>query len=687
MKSEKSFSKNLAFARQARQELAELLSKISQTLRQAESKGKSSSENITLVELTDQIQRLDGVSQNLKEGKFKILVLGEFSRGKSTVINALLREKILPRKSNPCTAILTFVRYGQSKQVTINYNDGKLPDKISIDNFNTKYTIPDDANPEQKNIFLNVDNAVIEYPLEILKDGVEIVDSPGLNEDPTEGRDEIVFTYIKECSAILFVLDATQAWKQKERNYLENKIKGKGLPVFFLINSWDTIEKNLLDEDLAKEEERIRERCRGILSEYLTNQDDVQYKNRVFEISALNIFQAQKNPNVNLYEFPRLEKELGEFLTNERLSYELGQALNIAQTVDKKIQEIVERIIPSLKDTVEQLQKNISSVQPLFTKLENIRDSFRQNINQEKQRCSTKVAESFKSYIHSLEDTFYLDFSSYRPTLQGVSESDAEKFCQEANSAFRRYLETKIATWSRNEDSTIKKSFQDLDRQYLYYVVSYSETTQEITMEFKKDKDTSKANLNKSGDSSSLLSGNTSLGSIDQSNISQVGAVSSAVVGALQGSFLGYFAGGAAVGIAIDMGMITLPILFSGFGIPIAIGIIWGAIAGWQNAKETFIANVNSTLIKQLSEIADTQYDLIYSSVGKKFDPYLEVVDKMNNDICSQRQQLNSLLEQKKTKEIDVDNEEKRLNQLKQEITQLSQQVKESYQKYTGKSI
>ena len=135
------------------------------------------------------------------------------------------------------------------------------------------------------------------------------------------------------------------------------------------------------------------------------------------------------------------------------------------------------------------------------------------------------------------------------------------------------------------------------------------------------------------------------------------------------------------------MGMITLPILFSGFGIPIAIGIIWGAIAGWQNAKETFIANVNSTLIKQLSEIADTQYDLIYSSVGKKFDPYLEVVDKMNNDICSQRQQLNSLLEQKKTKEIDVDNEEKRLNQLKQEITQLSQQVKESYQKYTGKSI
>ncbi|OCR02962.1 hypothetical protein BCD67_16685 [Oscillatoriales cyanobacterium USR001] len=83
MKPEKSFSKNLAFARQARQELAELLSKISQTLRQAESKGKSSSENITLVELTDQIQRLDGVSQNLKEGKFQYS--GQFLSGQSTI--------------------------------------------------------------------------------------------------------------------------------------------------------------------------------------------------------------------------------------------------------------------------------------------------------------------------------------------------------------------------------------------------------------------------------------------------------------------------------------------------------------------------------------------------------------------------------------------------------------------------
>ncbi|GAB4192117.1 MAG: hypothetical protein Fur006_36130 [Coleofasciculaceae cyanobacterium] len=678
------------FAKQARQELADLLSKMSQTLKQAESKGNNSSNNITL-KLTDEIQRLYGVAQNLRDGKFKILVLGEFSRGKSSFINALLRELVLPAKTTPCTAFLTFIRYGKIKQAIIHDKDGKHH-QVSIEDFITNYTIPDDAyNTTNENLFPNIDYAVIEYPLEVLKQGVEILDSPGLNEDPTKRRDQIVFEYIKACSSIIFVLSATQLLDEDERKYLENKIKGKNLPVFFLINQWDSILQNSLYPEV--EEQSVRRRARGFLSEYLRSQDNVPYEKRVFEISARNVvYNFLKKDGISdrpIYEFPKFEQELREFLTKDRLAYELIQAVNVAQSISEKVNEVVERTIFSLGETVEELQRSIALVQPLFTKLETIKGEFQQYINQERKRCAKKNSDSYKAYIYSLQNSFYSDFAVYEPTLEGTTKSDAEKFCQEAESAFKRYLETKMAVWSREVEvqDRIQDSLKLLGNRYDYYALDYSTTTKSITQQLNKS-NTSSAELSK-GMTLASFSENANVGDITQLNINQIGAKSGAGWGALGGGYLGLM-GGATTGAilssipAVVAAVPALPFLLTVVGIPLAIGAIWGAISGWQGAKEEFINRVKFYLREQLPQIADQQYDSIYSSVEECFSPFYELVDKMSNDIRSQKQQLNSLLEQKTTKEINVENEEKRLNTLKEEISSLSRQVTESYQKYTN---
>ena len=86
----------------------------------------------------------------------------------------------------------------------------------------------------KKEAFPGVDYAVVEYPLALLEKGIEIVDSPGLND--TEARNELSLGYINNCHAILFVMRASQPCTLGERRYLENYIKGRGLTVFFLIN-------------------------------------------------------------------------------------------------------------------------------------------------------------------------------------------------------------------------------------------------------------------------------------------------------------------------------------------------------------------------------------------------------------------------------------------------------------------
>ena len=50
---------------------------------------------------------------------FKVLVIGEFSSGKSTMVNALLGEPILPERATTATAIITEIRYGKQKKAVI----------------------------------------------------------------------------------------------------------------------------------------------------------------------------------------------------------------------------------------------------------------------------------------------------------------------------------------------------------------------------------------------------------------------------------------------------------------------------------------------------------------------------------------------------------------------------------------
>jgi ribosome biogenesis GTPase A len=84
---------------------------------------------------------LTKASSNLQQGVFRLMVLGDMKRGKSTFLNALIGENILPSDVNPCTALLTVLRYGKEKKVTVHFKDGKLPESINFSAFKTKYTI------------------------------------------------------------------------------------------------------------------------------------------------------------------------------------------------------------------------------------------------------------------------------------------------------------------------------------------------------------------------------------------------------------------------------------------------------------------------------------------------------------------------------------------------------------------
>ncbi|MEM8778945.1 MAG: dynamin family protein, partial [Cyanobacteria bacterium P01_G01_bin.49] len=183
---------------QVRSKIADQITQIIDTLKKAELAGEKQSGKL---ELHRDIDDLTQIGENLRKGVFRLLVLGDMKRGKSTFLNALIGENLLPSDVNPCTALLTIVRYGKEKQVTVHFNDGTPPEKIDFKTFKHRYTIdPTEAKQleqEKKQAFPTVDCAVVEYPLPLLEKGIEIVDSPGLND--TEARNELSLGYINNC--------------------------------------------------------------------------------------------------------------------------------------------------------------------------------------------------------------------------------------------------------------------------------------------------------------------------------------------------------------------------------------------------------------------------------------------------------------------------------------------------------
>ena len=63
----------------------------------------------------------------LRENRFNLVVLGAFKRGKSTLINALLGESILPTAIVPLTSVVTVLGYGEHLNIEVLFHNGSGP--------------------------------------------------------------------------------------------------------------------------------------------------------------------------------------------------------------------------------------------------------------------------------------------------------------------------------------------------------------------------------------------------------------------------------------------------------------------------------------------------------------------------------------------------------------------------------
>lgn len=214
----------------------------------------------------DVVEQIKTLKEKNQSKDFKVLVMGEFSTGKSTMINALVGEPILPEKAVTATAIITEIKYGVDKKAVIypikgKWKGGDAPFEVPVTelrkylliNHNIGGTEGRDENTQEGNVIASpFERAEIFMPLDILKDGVEIIDSPGLNDPASHG--DITHKYLPNAHAIIFCMSSQRTYTQTEKETLEKLNSMKYTTPIFVVTYFDQICMNIDDGDKSPEE-------------------------------------------------------------------------------------------------------------------------------------------------------------------------------------------------------------------------------------------------------------------------------------------------------------------------------------------------------------------------------------------------------------------------------------------------
>lgn len=255
-------------------------------------------------------ERLAGLHSRLLQERLHLAVLGQFKRGKSTFINAILGAPVLPTAVVPLTAVAIFIAWGPEPVARVLFNGDRTPETIrsddaqSIRHFLSQF-VAEEQNPQNR---LRVRRAELYYPAPILGNGTVLIDTPGVG-STFQHNTEAAIQVLPECDAALFVVSVDPPITEIELAYLQ-RLKAKAMRLFFILNKLDYLEPH--------EQQVAIEFLRKILSERLL----LDRSAPIFGVSARNGLVAKQRNDPDELErsgIAAVEDHLLHYLATEKL--------------------------------------------------------------------------------------------------------------------------------------------------------------------------------------------------------------------------------------------------------------------------------------------------------------------------------------------------------------------------------
>ena len=181
-----------------------------------------------------QFQRRLDLFARLAEDRFNLVVVGRFSRGKSSLMNAILGMDRLPTGVVPLTSVITTVTYGSEERVTLHFRGSGLIEDIRLDQLADCVT--ERGNPGNAR---RIELAEVQVPAPILRHGFHFVDTPGLGSSIPENT-RATEAFMPEADALILVTSFDSPLSEEEIAVLRSA-RRLNRRVFIAINKQDAV--------------------------------------------------------------------------------------------------------------------------------------------------------------------------------------------------------------------------------------------------------------------------------------------------------------------------------------------------------------------------------------------------------------------------------------------------------------
>jgi len=185
---------------------------------------------------------VEQIEARFAAGTFNLVVAGEFKRGKSSLINALLGAPVLPVAVVPLTSVVTLIAWGETPRATVRFFDGR-EEPIGLDAIASYAT--EKGNPNNAK---GVEHVALAWPSDWLKGGIRLVDTPGIGSIHQHNTD-VTYRYLPQADAVLFLASVDQPVGCAEADFLKD-IRQYADKLFCLLNKADYVSPAELAEAL-----------------------------------------------------------------------------------------------------------------------------------------------------------------------------------------------------------------------------------------------------------------------------------------------------------------------------------------------------------------------------------------------------------------------------------------------------
>jgi len=393
-----------------------------------------------------ELASLEDLKKKLLEEQLQVVVMGEFKRGKSTLINALVGEPVLPMAAIPLTSVVTVVRYGPARAARVEFQDGRV-EAIAVDQV-ADY-VAEDRNPKNRK---GVGRVVVEVPTAFLREGIYLVDTPGVG-SVYRHNTEVAQRYLPEADAIVLVLTVDPPISQSELEFLHS-IRRWAKRLYVVLNKTDYLGPAELQQSVRF--------VRNTIHVALGDGDAA-----LFPLSAKRALEARAAGSAQGWR----ECGMAEFADAlERLFTDEKRKL-LNQSVADRVGHLLENLrleteleLKALTGSLQDLDRQAAAFRQSLEGAKRKRYEFSKLYQAEIQDHLAAMEAGLYEFVRGKTEEIVVSLESLYSSMQqepspAVRAKLNESFLKAAEEAFLQYLEKEEPRWTR--------AFQDTTSEYL----------------------------------------------------------------------------------------------------------------------------------------------------------------------------------------------------------------------------